>query len=101
MPCNDGGYPRERASVPVHVFCEVVNLILEYSPALFNQLSDEARTVFVAHDSDEKERVKREALDKLSNREKIALGLPTSAKPVRKTSFSKNKKPKRAYKRAG
>lgn len=71
MPCRDDGYPNE--NVPSWMLCEAMVIIDNMN--LLNECSAGLHSWWRKHAKEEETRVRREALAKLTPRERVALGL--------------------------
>lgn len=80
MPCRDDGYPQEKTA-PAWMLCEAM-VILEKAK-LVSECSEQLQVWWDNHQQQEQDRVRAEAAAKLSERERIALGIDASGQNTR------------------
>lgn len=73
--CNDPNFKKTRGFDVAGALCDVLTLLEDKHPNVFYELDEKTHDWWRAHEDSEKERVKAEALAKLSARERRALGL--------------------------
>lgn len=88
MPCNDGGPSPEQA--PAWMLCEA--MIIIDKGGLHDECSEQLKRWWENHQEAEEGRVRREAVAKLSPRERHALGLDDHGNAMKKTRVVRGRK---------